>query len=123
MRLLLDAHVSGKKVGSALRGDGHDVLAVTDNPSFERWSDEDLLQLAARERRIVVTHDVPDFSRLTAEWTRGRRRHAGCVLVAGFDHSEVGRLLRGLRRLLADRPSQREWTDKVAWLSPGSEPS
>lgn len=50
MRLLLDAHVSGRVVARRLRERGHDVRAANEEPRLDAWEDEALLELAATER-------------------------------------------------------------------------
>lgn len=59
MRLLLDAHVSGRRVGGALRALGHDVPALDEERQLEGLPDDEVLTLAATERRILVTHTWP----------------------------------------------------------------
>jgi predicted nuclease of predicted toxin-antitoxin system len=57
MRLLLDAHLSGRHVGDPLRDDGHDVRAADSELALEGASDEEVLALAIAEGRILVTAD------------------------------------------------------------------
>ena len=61
MRLLLDAHVSGPRVGGPLAERGHDVRALDQEPELEGLEDEDVLALATEDERILVTHNVADF--------------------------------------------------------------
>ena len=58
LRLLLDAHVSGRVMATALAKRGHDVRALTDEPALEGLDDEDVLRLAVEQDRILVTYDV-----------------------------------------------------------------
>ena len=51
-------------VAVVLRGRGHDVLAVAENPELRAFTDEDLLLYAAGESRRIVTENVKDFRRL-----------------------------------------------------------
>lgn len=120
MRLLLDAHISARHAGEALRADGHDVLAVIERADLDGASDERVLSLAAAERRILVTHNVRHFAPLLVEWAEAGRSHAGCVLVAQIDHSQFGLVLRGLRPLFEQHPEQEHWIDLALWLSPAS---
>lgn len=118
MRLLLDAHVSGRRIGAALRRRGHDVRAVDEERALDGASDEELLSLSAAERRVMVTFDVKDFAPLLRRWAEGGRSHTGCVLVAGFGHRDFGPLLRGLDLLIEQRPAQDDWVDYARWLHP-----
>lgn len=109
MRLLLDAHVSARRVGRPLARKGHDVLALGEDAAHEGLDDEDVLALATGDQRILVTHDVEDFPPILREWAAEGRSHAGVILVHGIDHSEFGLVLVGVRKLLDARPVQEDW--------------
>ncbi len=109
MRLLLDAHISGKRIGKVLEEHGHEVLAVDSHSTFEGWSDDRILNLAAAEGRILVTFNVRDFPELTREWAEAGRNHAGCAVVVGIDHSDFGLAVEILEAALSLRPAQDEW--------------
>ncbi len=111
MRILLDAHVSGKRIARALRDAGHDVRAITEERDLEGLDDPDVLGLAAREGRILVTFNNRDFVPLLREWSEAGRPHAGCILIFGLDHSRFAQILRGLEQAFSDRPAQEDWTD------------
>lgn len=111
MRLLLDAHVSGARVGGPLRSQGHDVRALDEERELEALSDDEVLALAAAEQRILVTHNVAHFPQILREWAAAGRSHAGAILVYGIDHSEFAVVARGVLRSLDLRPSQDEWVD------------
>jgi hypothetical protein len=112
---LLDAHVSGRRVGGPLRAAGHDVLALDEDERLSRLPDEDVLALAAEEDRVVVTRNVRHFAPIARQWAEARRSHAGLILVtdpgAGF-----GAIRRGLDGLFAARPRQDDWGDRVEFL-------
>ena len=68
-------------VAEALRRLGHDVLTVADSGNAAMaLSDESVLDVAAREDRILVTLNLRHFIRLHAE----RPQHAG-IVVCTFD--------------------------------------
>jgi hypothetical protein len=119
MRLLLDAHVSGRRVGGALRAQGHDVRALDEERQLEGLADGEVLALAASEQGILVTHNIAHFPGIIRDWAEAGRSHAGVVLVYGIDHNEFDLLARGLRVLLELRPSQDAWLDYPAVLSRG----
>jgi predicted nuclease of predicted toxin-antitoxin system len=77
MKLLLDACVWGGS-GAELRGAGHDVVWAGDWP--EDPGDEELLSIAHREGRILVTLDK-DFGELAI--VRGIA-HSGILRLVGF---------------------------------------
>lgn len=116
MRLLLDAHISPKRAGTRLREDGHDVLALDEEPSRRDLRDLDILALAAMEGRILVTFDTRDVVPLLRRWAEAERSHAGCILVYGVDHADFGPLLRGLRQLFTERPRQDDWVNLTLTL-------
>jgi predicted nuclease of predicted toxin-antitoxin system len=83
LRLLLDAHVSGPRVGKRLEARGHDVRALDQEPALEGLDDEEVLATAASEQRILVTHNIRDFPSILREWAAVQRSHAGVILVYG----------------------------------------
>jgi predicted nuclease of predicted toxin-antitoxin system len=117
MRLLLDAHVSGKRVGEALRARGHDVRALDEERQLEGLADDEVLALAAADERVLVTHNVADFPAILRAWAEASRSHTGVILVYGIDHSEFDLVARGLERLFEPRPSQEAWLDYTAVLT------
>jgi Domain of unknown function (DUF5615) len=116
MRLFLDAHVSARRIATALRNDGHDVRAADEERTLDGWEDERLLALAAEERRIMVTFNARDFARIAQEWAGEGRRHAGCAILVGIDHSEFGVILARLAEELAARPEPVAWEDYTAFV-------
>jgi len=116
VRLFLDAHISGKRVAAALRAGGHDVRAADEGRALDGMSDEDLLSLAADETRILVTFDVADFPRIVRRWASEGRRHTGCAIVVGIDHSEFGTIIDVILRTLVARPDGTDWQDYTCFV-------
>lgn len=119
MRLLLDAHVSGRAIGRRLREAGHDVLALGEHPQYDALADEDVLQLAVREQRVLVTFNIRDFAAILRDWADERRDHCGCILVAGMDHSEFGAILAAIDGAIAQRSDQGSWRNTALIVSRG----
>lgn len=115
MRILLDAHVSGRRVGRRLIESGHDVRSLGAEPDLEGLSDELVLRLAVSQRRILVTHDVSDFAMIAREWAESGMTHAGCLL-AGFPNNAYGDTIRGIEQAFALYPRQVDWIDRVEWI-------
>lgn len=111
MRLLLDANLSSRRIGGPLRTEGHDVLALSEHPELEGMHDPEVLSLAARETRILVTRNSKDFAPLLREWAEAGRHHAGCILIWTLGHHQFAPILRSVRRELAGRPRQKDWRD------------
>ena len=116
MRLLLDAHVSGRAVGKALSEGGHDVQALDSEMELEGLSDPEVLELAAAEGRVLVTANIRDFEPLLREWADEGRSHAGVILVPPSVRNEAfGVLISGVQTTLAGT-TQEGWIDRVEWL-------
>jgi predicted nuclease of predicted toxin-antitoxin system len=116
MKILLDAHISGKTVGKALVEGGHDTRALDSEPELEGLSDPEVLELATAEGRILVTANVRDFEPLLREWAGVNRPHAGVILVPSSIRNEAfGVLIAGVEETLAGA-GQEDWSDRVAWL-------
>ncbi len=117
MRLLLDAHISGRYIGQPLRDQGHDVRAVAEERELDGLGDEQLLEIAAGEMRAMITFDVKDFTVIARRWAEAGRRHAGLGIVVGLDHGEFGAALDTLSQELSARPEQASWTDLTLFIS------
>jgi len=115
LRVLLDAHVSNRRVGESLRRAGHDVLALDQDEALGSLTDEEVLALAVEEERIVITHNLRHFVPIVRTWMEARRAHQGVVLVT-LAHTDYGAILRGLERAFAARPDQDEWVDHAEFL-------
>lgn len=114
-RLLLDAHLSGRAVGRALRDRGHDVRALDAEKDLEGLKDEDVLELAISEERVLITANVADFLPLITALDESVRSYPGCILVPNsFRNEDFGPLISAIDRELQEVPPD-EWTDRVGW--------
>ena len=104
-------------MGEALRAQGHDVRALDEERQLEGLPDDEVLALAAAEKRILLTHNIADFPPILREWAEASRSHAGVILVYGIGHNEFNLVERGVQRLLDLRPSQEAWLDYPAILN------
>ena len=120
MRLLLDAHISARRIAAPLRHRGHDVRAVAEERELDGLADEQLLELAASETRAMITFDVKDFTVIARRWAEAGRRHAGLGIVVGIDHGDFGVVLEVLSRELSDRPGQTDWVDLTLFIARAS---
>lgn len=118
MRLILDLHVSGKRVGRALSASGHDVRAAdAEGETFDAMEDERLLAVAASEERVLVSRNVRDFPRIAGEWARVGKTHAGVIMIPpSIDHAEFGAIVAGVEALLAGT-AQADWRDRFEWMA------
>jgi hypothetical protein len=117
LRLLLDAHVSGRRIGAALRVREHDVLAVAEERDLDGCPDEELMELATLQRRIMVTFDVADFPRICHEWLEAGKSHYGCAVVVGIRHHEFGAIVRALEGAFETRPDPQDWHNRMVFVS------
>lgn len=69
-------------IADLLRDRGHDAQAIKgDRPDVEGASDAEVLAVAHREARAVVTTTVKDFRPLAADRIAAGRGHSGLILV------------------------------------------
>jgi predicted nuclease of predicted toxin-antitoxin system len=111
LRLLLDANLSPRGIAAKLRKAGHDVLALAENATFEGLADPQVLELAASERRVLITRNSRDFAPLARQWAEAGRSHAGIILIWTLDHGQFAEIVAGVKRQLQQRPSQEQWRD------------
>lgn len=112
---MLDAHVSGPRVGRALEEMGHDVRAVDQEKDIDRLPDEQLFELAISDSRVLVTHNGKDYLRILKE-RPPEKSHSGLVLISyPIRLANFGMIIRGVQRTLGDL-SQEEWINQVEWV-------
>ena len=114
MRLQLDANLSPRRIAAPLRTNGHDVLALAEDKSYEGISDPQVLELAAFERRILVTRNSRHFAPLARQWAEAQRPHAGLILIWTLDHGQFSEIIAGVERQLDRLPTQEQWRDVTA---------
>jgi hypothetical protein len=118
VRLLHDVHHS-PHAAQRLRDDGHDVIAASTDPALAGLDDEELLRVASRDGRSVVTENVRDFDRIVRAWSATGEHHEGVIFTSPrrFHRgakSYPANVVRALATLLEDPPnSTRDW---VHWL-------
>lgn len=116
MRLLLDAHLSAPRIASPLRARRHDVRAVDEERGLVGAADEELLELATEDRRILVSADVGDFARIVGEWARTGRVHPGCMILVDIDHAEFTTIVALVERMLAAQPDTGAWAGLTTFV-------
>jgi hypothetical protein len=116
VRLLLDANLSPKRIGSALERRGHDVLSLASDIALGALDDPQVLQLAAEQERILVTRNSRDFAPLLREWSEEGRHHSGCILIWTLAHNEFGAIINGISKLLREHPEPQQWNDLTVAL-------
>jgi hypothetical protein len=114
-RLLLDAHLSGRAIGRALQDRGHNIRSLDTEKYPEGLRDEDVLELAISEDRVLITANVADFLPLLTALIESGRSHPGCILIPNsLRNEDFGPLISAIDRELQEVPPD-EWTDRVSW--------
>jgi hypothetical protein len=119
VKLLLDEMYPGH-LARTLRERDADAEGVDERSPLRGLSDEELLVVAAREGRAVVSENVADFMRLYGEWGAAERRHSGIVIALSsrFSRTPAGyeALVNSLAELCAQRPEDGALADAVHFL-------
>jgi predicted nuclease of predicted toxin-antitoxin system len=119
MRLLLDSHLPSALARQLQR---HEIDAVPlagwMEGIYRNAADDQILEAAHSDRRVLVTYDVRTVPPLLVEWAETGQHHGGVVLVDDrtLPPNDVGGLLRALLRLIHSR-GDAEWEDRVVYLS------
>ena len=103
LRLYLDEDSMDQDLVRALRARGVDIVTALEAGMIER-ADEDHLNWATSQDRVVYSFNVGDFYHLHTSFLAQGRPHAGMILAAQQRFS-VGEQLRRLLRLVAARSS------------------
>jgi predicted nuclease of predicted toxin-antitoxin system len=107
MELLADENIETEWI-QALRDDGHDVVRVVDVDDLGMSAtDPDVLSVAIRQNRVLLTADQSDFSNPPAD------EHPGIIIIADVTRTggEVRRAGRRIERSVSDL------SDHVAYVS------
>jgi Domain of unknown function (DUF5615) len=80
VKALLDEQLS-PQIARVLRERGLDIEAVAERFDLPEASDREVIDVATREQRAVVTNNIKDFRPLAAERLADGRGHAGLILL------------------------------------------
>lgn len=121
MKLLID-EMWPATLAEELRRRGHDVVAVLERPDLAHRSDDEVLQQAFGEGRVVFTENVPDFVPLATRVLATGLPFPGLVLTSNAawprgNPRTLGRVVHVLDALLAAHPSERALEGRFAWLT------
>jgi predicted nuclease of predicted toxin-antitoxin system len=119
LRLLLD-EMYPTAIAEQLRKRGHDVSAVTERPELRSLPDGDVFAIAQRERRVVASENIGDFSSIAQVADQAGQPHFGLVLIDPSkckrgQQRTIGRLVTEIDRLLKDHPRD-DPTSARYWL-------
>lgn len=118
MKALLDEQLS-PQIAQGLRSRGLDVDSVKEREDLVARSDEELLEVADRESRALVTNNVKDFRPLAAERVADGRGHAGLILLPSRrsrTREAIGGLIDAIGSIMRESPEA--LGDLERWVPP-----
>jgi hypothetical protein len=119
VKLLLDEMLA-PVIARTLRSGGHDVGAIGEREAWVSLTDDEVIELAYRERRTVVTNNLRDFRPLAATASLpGRGGHYGLICVPGAyrrTKAGTGRIVAALEAILSAHPGERDGWNRELWL-------
>jgi predicted nuclease of predicted toxin-antitoxin system len=104
MRLLADENIPGVAV-RRLRGAQHDVLWIRE--SFPAKPDTDIMRLAVREKRIIITFDK-DFGEMAVT---GQGKIPPGIVLLRISKRSPQQIAEAMERVLGDRD---DWSGHLA---------
>jgi len=121
VRLCLDEHYSPQIVAQ-LRERGHDVVCVKERPELIELSDGQLLAQMQGDQRTLLTENVGDFTSLVRTMIAAGESHSGVVFSSNASmprhRGTIGVFVEALERLMQRHPGDRDFVDRVEWLTP-----
>lgn len=119
MTLLLDEQLPAA-LAERLRGRGYDAVGVLELPELQSRPDQEVLEYATADRRVLLTENVRDFMLLHAEWRKGGASHFGLLFTSPrrFPRTKqgLGPLVRALTHVLETMPEDDALEGGIAWL-------
>jgi predicted nuclease of predicted toxin-antitoxin system len=118
MRALLDEQLSAE-IARELRRRGCDVEAVTERRDLIGRPDEQLLELAGREDRAMITNNIRDFRPLAAQRLAQGKGHAGLILLPSTQtrsRAAVGWLANAIETIMKANPAGIHSSER--WIAP-----
>ncbi len=118
MRVLLDEQLSDL-IAKLLREHGLDAQAVTERDDLPQAPDHEVIEVASREGRAVVTNNIKDFRPLAAERLADGRGHAGLILLPAArsrSRQETGAIAAAVEALMRAHPKGMAGAEH--WVAP-----
>lgn len=114
IRLFVDEDAMSRSLITGLRARGIDVTTVLDEDRIG-IGDEEQLEFAAAEGRVLCTSNVGDFYNLHTQYMQDGRNHAGIIFIAQ-QRFGVGEQLRRILKLVSARTAE-AMRNQVEFLS------
>ncbi len=113
IHLYLDEDTMDSDLIGALRFRNVDVLSAAEAQMLSS-SDEEQLQWAWENHRIIYSFNVRDFYRIHTNFIEKQQSHAGIIL--GFQNYSIGEQMRRILRIIASKSAE-EMENQVEFLS------
>jgi hypothetical protein len=113
IRLYLDEDSNRRGLVQGFRARGLDVLTTLEAGMGGRL-DEDNLEFATSQSRVLYTYNIADFYELHAAWLNAGRSHAGLILCQ--QRYTIGEQLHRALKLFAARSAE-QMIDRAEFLS------
>ena len=118
MKVLLDEQLS-PQIARLLRERGLDAQAIVERTDLPHAPDHEVIEIASREQRAVMTNNVKDFRPLAAERIANGRGHAGLILhpaSRGRSRDATGTLADAIEAVMRAHPDG--IPDAEHWIGP-----
>lgn len=118
MKALLDEQLS-PRIAEVLRSRGYDVESVVERSDLAGPSDRHIFEVAAAEKRAVITNNVKDFRPIGAERLARGESHAGLILLPSTrarTRGAVERLADAIDRIFTEHPDGLAAAER--WIPP-----
>lgn len=107
-------------IARELRGRGHDVEAIGERSEWRSLDDLSVVDLARKERRVIVTDNLVDMRPLhNAAIAPGGPGEHGMVFIPGGyrrTRADTGRIIAALEQKLAAHPGDDDLANGEDWL-------
>lgn len=118
MKVLLDAQMS-HDIAEILRARGQDAEAVTARPDLpDDLPDDEVMEVAHREGRVVVTNNIQDFRPIAADRLANGKGHSGLILVSpNTPRSKAANkpLADAIEQLISSNPGGLAGSERWIW--------
>ena len=114
LRLLADENLDHDLVRGVLRRRSQLDLVRVQDVGLSQTDDPDILAWAAREQRVVLTHDVNTMTAFAMERVTRSEPMAG-VFIVHQEGTALSRIIEDLL-LLDDCSETAEWADQILYL-------
>lgn len=109
MRNLLLDEMLAPAVAEQLLAVGIDAVAISADASLRGMPDPEVLELAARQSRVLVTDNIQDFAPLAASWSAQGRTHGGLLFVSSKSFPQTRGRMTGIAAALRLRQKACRW--------------